>query len=247
MGRQQVAVVPTEGSEGPTVRDAVRALCASRGVRHVFGNPGTTEAGFLADWPEDWTYVPGLQESIVVAMADGYAQATGQAAVVNLHSAAGVGHAMGSIVSAWHNHAPMVDTHPVLLTLTTTYQPATDLGFLLHKHPERAQEFPVAAGTTATFTVTTDGGTEITADIWFRTFGSRVNTDYLDDGRLVELTDRRTVPVDDHLNVVGAQVHENVYAVGDIADLPDAKMATHAMVQAQTVIENLRAQLRGER
>ncbi|GAB3902338.1 hypothetical protein GCM10029964_092630 [Kibdelosporangium lantanae] len=108
VGRQQVAVVPTEGSEGPTVRDAVRALCASRGVRHVFGNPGTTEAGFLADWPEDWTYVPGLQESIVVAMADGYAQATGQAAVVNLHSAAGVGHAMGSIVSAWHNHAPMV-------------------------------------------------------------------------------------------------------------------------------------------
>lgn len=106
---------------------------------------------------------------------------------------------------------------------------------------------PVAAGTAATFTVTTDTGEEITADIWFRTFGTRLNTDYLDDGRLVDLTDRRTVPVDDHLNVVGSQVHENVYAVGDIADLPDAKMATHAMVQAQTVIENLRAQVRGER
>jgi 3' terminal RNA ribose 2'-O-methyltransferase Hen1 len=49
------------------------------------------------------------------------------------------------------NGQPVVDTHAVLLTLTTTYQPATDLGFLLHKHPERAQEFPVAAGTAHVF------------------------------------------------------------------------------------------------
>ena len=51
------------------------------------------------------------------------------------------------------------------------------------------------------------------------------------------------MPVDEHLNVVG---NKNVYAVGDIADLADAKMATHAITQAQTVIENLQVQLRGE-
>jgi 3' terminal RNA ribose 2'-O-methyltransferase Hen1 len=45
----------------------------------------------------------------------------------------------------------MRDTHAVLLTLTTTHRPATDLGFLLHKHPERAQAFPIAAGTAHVF------------------------------------------------------------------------------------------------
>lgn len=102
---------------------------------------------------------------------------------------------------------------------------------------------PVEAGTQATFTVTTDTGGSITADIWFRCFGTSVNTGYLRDGALVGLTERHTVPVDEHLNVVG---HRNVYALGDIADLPDAKMATHAQTQAPVVIDNIRAQLRGE-
>ncbi|MFG1906404.1 NAD(P)/FAD-dependent oxidoreductase [Kribbella sp. NPDC048928] len=102
---------------------------------------------------------------------------------------------------------------------------------------------PVGAGIASTFTVATDTGASITADIWFRCFGARVNTGYLDDGALVELTERRTVPVDEHLNVAGRR---NVYALGDIADLPDAKMATHAQTQAPVVIENIRAQLRGE-
>ena len=34
----------------------------------------------------------------------------------------------------------------MLLTITTTYSPATDLGFLLHKHPERLQSFKLAFG-----------------------------------------------------------------------------------------------------
>jgi NADH dehydrogenase FAD-containing subunit len=102
---------------------------------------------------------------------------------------------------------------------------------------------PVEVGTAATFTVTTDAAEEITADIWFRSFGARVNTGYLEDGGLVGLTERRTVPVDQHLNVVG---YQHIYAVGDIADLPDAKMATHAQTQAQVVVNNLRSQLRGE-
>ncbi|BCJ38586.1 NADH dehydrogenase [Actinocatenispora thailandica] len=102
---------------------------------------------------------------------------------------------------------------------------------------------PFEDGTAGTFTVSTTGGEKITADIWFRSFGARVNTGYLADGKLVALTDRATVPVDEHLAVRG---HRHVYAVGDIADLPDAKMATHAQTQALVVVENVRAQLRGE-
>jgi 3' terminal RNA ribose 2'-O-methyltransferase Hen1 len=39
----------------------------------------------------------------------------------------------------------------VLLTVTTTHSPATDLGFLLHKHPGRVQAFGVASGTAHVF------------------------------------------------------------------------------------------------
>lgn len=59
----------------------------------VFGNPGSTELNFLTNWPEDFRYILGLQEASALAMADGYAQATGNAAYVNLHSAAGLGNA----------------------------------------------------------------------------------------------------------------------------------------------------------
>ena len=52
----------------------------------------------------------GLQEAVVVGMADGYAQATRNAAFVNLHSAAGVGNAMGNIFTAYRNRTPLVIT-----------------------------------------------------------------------------------------------------------------------------------------
>jgi len=80
------------------------------GMQTVFGNPGSTELALLNNWPDDFRYILGLQESIVVAMADGYAQATGRTAFVNLHSAAGVGHAMGSIFTAYKNQTPMIIT-----------------------------------------------------------------------------------------------------------------------------------------
>jgi len=98
-------------------------------------------------------------------------------------------------------------------------------------------------GTAGTVTVSTGDGDRITADIWFRCFGVRRNTGYLADGMLVARTDRGAVPVGDRLNVVG---HDRVYALGDIADLPDAAMATHAQTQALVVVENIRAQLAGE-
>ncbi len=60
------------------------------------------------DWPQDFHYVLGLQESVVVAMADSYAQVTRRAALVNLHSAGGVGHALGSVFTAYRNQTPLV-------------------------------------------------------------------------------------------------------------------------------------------
>ena len=93
-----------------TVREAVLQLLRELGMTSIFGNPGSTELPLFMDFPEDFRYVLGLQECVVLAMADGYAQATGNAAFINLHSAAGVGHAMGNIFTAYRNHTPLVIT-----------------------------------------------------------------------------------------------------------------------------------------
>jgi benzoylformate decarboxylase len=92
------------------VRTAVFALLRSRGITTVFGNPGSTELAFLADFPPDFRYVLCLHEGVAVGMADGFAQATGVPSFVNLHSACGVGNAMGAVVNAFHNRAPIVIT-----------------------------------------------------------------------------------------------------------------------------------------
>jgi benzoylformate decarboxylase len=91
-----------------TVREATMDLFRSLGVNMLFGNPGSTELPFLNRWPNDIQYVLGLQEASVVAMADGYARKTGRAAVVNVHSAAGLGHALGNVYTAYRNRAPLV-------------------------------------------------------------------------------------------------------------------------------------------
>ena len=93
-----------------TVRAAVLDLLRALGMTSIFGNPGSTELPLFRDFPKDFRYVLGLQEAVVVGMADGYAQATHNAAFVNLHSAAGVGHAMGNIFTAYRNRTPLVIT-----------------------------------------------------------------------------------------------------------------------------------------
>ncbi len=90
------------------VRTAVLDLLRAFGITTIFGNPGSTELGLFRDFPKDFRYVLGLQEGVVVGMADGYAQAARNAAFVNLHSAAGVGHAMGNIFTAYRNRTPLV-------------------------------------------------------------------------------------------------------------------------------------------
>lgn len=102
---------------------------------------------------------------------------------------------------------------------------------------------PTEAGRAGRFAVTTDNGERIVADIWFQAFGVEINTGYLADGHLSPLTGRRTVPVTERMNVQG---YEHIYAIGDIAALPDPKMASYAMTQAGVVVQNIRAQLAGD-
>ena len=93
-----------------TVRDAVIDLLRRLNITSIFANPGSTELPMFRNFPEDFRYVLGLQEAVVVGMADGYAQATGNAALVNLHSAAGTGNAMGNIFTAFRNRTPLIVT-----------------------------------------------------------------------------------------------------------------------------------------
>lgn len=117
-----------------TVRLATIDLLRAFGMRTIFGNPGSTELPMFRDFPEDFRYVLGLQESIVLGMADGYAQATRNAALVNLHSSAGVGHALGNLFTAYRNQTPMVVTAGQQARSILPYEP-----FLF---AERPTEFP---------------------------------------------------------------------------------------------------------
>jgi benzoylformate decarboxylase len=93
-------------------RDVLLEVLRTEGVTHLFGNPGSTELPLidaLAEAP-DLHYVLGLQEATVVAMADGYAQATGRPAFVNLHTSAGLGNAVGNLTNARANRSPLVIT-----------------------------------------------------------------------------------------------------------------------------------------
>jgi benzoylformate decarboxylase len=93
-----------------TVREVTLDLLRELGMTTVFGNPGSTELTFLQDFPDDFRYVLGLQEAVVLGMAEGYARGTGRAALVNLHTGPGLGNAMGNMVTAWANKTPLVVT-----------------------------------------------------------------------------------------------------------------------------------------
>lgn len=93
-------------------RSAFVQLLASEGVEVMFGNPGTTELAIMQALGEQSAirYVLGLQESIVVAMADGYARASGRLAACNVHVAPGLGNAMGSLYNAKFYGSPVLLT-----------------------------------------------------------------------------------------------------------------------------------------
>lgn len=136
-----------------TVRDAVIALLRSLGMTTVFGNPGSTELPMFRSFPADFQYVLGLQESVVLGLADGHAQATGRPALVNLHSSAGVGHAMGNLFTAFRNQTPLLVTagqqarailpfDPFLAAVQATELPRPYVKWAIE--PARAEDLPLA-------------------------------------------------------------------------------------------------------
>ncbi|MDT4990142.1 MAG: benzoylformate decarboxylase [Actinoplanes sp.] len=92
--------------------EALIQVLREEGVTRVFGNPGTTELPFLDALVHqpDIEYVLGVHEGSVVAMADGYARATGRPAFVSLHVAAGLANGLSGLLNASRSRTPMVVT-----------------------------------------------------------------------------------------------------------------------------------------
>ena len=101
-------------------------------LEQLFGNPGSTELPMLKGMP--FPYVMGLNEAVVMGMADGYARSTGRPALVNLHSSAGTGHSLGNLFTAFKNNSPIVVTAGQQARSILPYDPF--LG------AERPSEFP---------------------------------------------------------------------------------------------------------
>jgi benzoylformate decarboxylase len=139
--------------EMTTVREAAFDLFRARGMTTIFGNPGSTELPMLAEFPDDFRYVLGLHEMVAVGMADGFAQASGAVAHVNLHTAPGVGNAIGAIFNARANRAPLLVTagqqarSMMTMGATLTNRDATVVPQPFVKwsyEPPRAQDVPFA-------------------------------------------------------------------------------------------------------
>jgi len=118
----------------PTVSQVTLDLLRDLGITTIFGNPGSTELPMFKDFPGDFRYVLGLQESVVLGMADGFAQATRNAALVNLHSSAGTGHALGNLFTAFKNQTPLI--------VTAGQQARSIIPFEPFLFAERPTEFP---------------------------------------------------------------------------------------------------------
>ena len=93
-----------------TVRDVTYQLLREFGLTTIFGNVGSTEETFLKNFPSDFRYVLALQEASVIGIADGYAQAMRRPALVNVHTGAGLGNAMGNLLTAYQNKTPLIVT-----------------------------------------------------------------------------------------------------------------------------------------
>jgi benzoylformate decarboxylase len=95
-----------------TGRHALLEMLIAHGVEYVFGNPGTTELPLmdgLQDYPQ-LKYVLALQEASAVAMADGYARATGKPSFVNVHIAGGLANSISMLYNAFRGGTPLILT-----------------------------------------------------------------------------------------------------------------------------------------
>ncbi len=137
----------------PTVREAAFRVFEHFGVDRLFGNPGSTELPMLKALPEGFRYVLGLNEAVVVGMADGFARSSRKPALVNLHSSAGTGHSLGNLFTAYKNNTPLVITagqqarsilphDPFLYAERPTEFPRPFVKWALE--PARAEDVPLA-------------------------------------------------------------------------------------------------------
>lgn len=135
----------------PTVKHQTLNLLRQLGVTTVVGNPGSTEETFLRDFPADFDYVLALQEASVVAIADGLSQSLRKPVIVNIHTGAGLGNAMGTLLTAYQNKTPLIVTagqqtremlllEPLLTNIDATQMPRPWVKWAYE--PARAEDVP---------------------------------------------------------------------------------------------------------
>jgi len=185
-----------------TVRSATHDLLRELGLTTFFGNPGSTEETFLKDFPSDFTYHLALQEASAIAIADGYAQATGRPAIVNVHTAAGLGNAMGNLITASLNKTPLIVTagqqtremllmEPWLTNVDSTLLPRPWVKWSYE--PARAEDVPAAFMRAYATAVQAPAGPvflSLPLDDWDRPFSGRA---------VVRTVSRRVAPDLDRL------------------------------------------------
>jgi benzoylformate decarboxylase len=94
----------------PTVRDVTFNLLRRLELTTIVGNPGSTEETFLQNFPSDFQYILALHESSVVGIAEGIAQSLRKPVIINVHTNAGLGNAMGNIITAYSGKSPLIVT-----------------------------------------------------------------------------------------------------------------------------------------
>ncbi|HQS15086.1 benzoylformate decarboxylase [Reyranella sp.] len=136
-----------------TVKDVTFDLLRKLGLTTVVGNPGSTEETFLKNFPDDFDYVMALQEASVVGIADGIAQGLRKPVIVNVHTGAGMGNALGCIVTAYQNKTPLIITagqqtremlllEPLLTNIDAANLPRPWVKWAYE--PARAEDIPAA-------------------------------------------------------------------------------------------------------
>lgn len=221
-------------------------MLRKHGLTTVFGNPGSTEMAFLSDWPSDFEYISGLHEGSVLAMADGYARATRKPAVVVLHTAAGTGNAMGSLVNAYAAKCPLIiiagqqsrsliKAEPILSNTNSSQltQPYIKFSY----EPARAQDVPDAIARaihTASLLPQGPAFISVPQDDWDKE---------VDDSRNAELIGNRKVsgrfaPNPESLELVIKQLSEAknpLLIVGDSVDAMDATAEAITFAEAYRI------------
>jgi len=223
----------------PDVAQAFYEVLRARGVTRIFGNPGSNELTMLKHLPDDIDYVLALQEGAAVAMADGYAQASGSLGVVNLHSSSGTGNAMGNLTNSAAAHAPVLvlagqqSRRYVPLNAMLTNVDATRLADPLVKfsaEPLRPEDVPAAVSQAALLALSAPAGptsVSVPLDDWARPADERVAA-----GLASRSVAAAPVLADAHLDEIAAQLDaasSPVLVLGPGVDTDAGWAATRAL------------------